>query len=128
MRAVIKEGKLKKLLDEVVVNNLHRGQHDTQSRPWHIVFSDGYYGKFHTAFCELEGSPVKAQLVINIDNTNFVPTSSQGKLIVADTTWSFKKTYTSGTTETGRTAKIIQEIAALRDKLLKQTNKKNNDN
>jgi hypothetical protein len=41
----------------------------------------------------------------------------------------FKKKYTAGATNTGRTAKIIQEIAALRDKLLKQSNKeKNNDN
>lgn len=123
MRAIVTEGKLKDLLDEIVTNNFGRGKKDVQVRPWHIVFSCGYYGEFHTAFCELEGSPVKARVIIDISalrdpflikNILFCcPT-----IIAISADMNKTKKFTPGNSIQSRTRKILYEVARLRDKLL----------
>lgn len=38
-------------------------------RPWYISFACGYYGYYETALCEMEGSPVKAYILVRLDST-----------------------------------------------------------
>lgn len=130
MRAIVTEGKLKDLLDEIVINNFGRGVKDTHERPWHIVFSEGYYGKYYTALCELEGSPVKARVIIDISDlrdcflTKNISICHPSVTAISACMHKTKK-FTPGNSNQSRTKQILYEVASLRDKLLeeKQNNK-----
>lgn len=130
MRAIVTEGKLKDLLDEIVTNNFGRGKKDVQVRPWHIVFSCGYYGEFHTALCELEGSPVKASVIIDISDLRDPILAKniffcRPSIIAISALMNKTKKFTPGNSNQSRTRQILYEVASLRDKLLaeKQNNK-----
>lgn len=39
-------------------------------RPWHITFTRGNYGHLYTALCEMQGSPVRATIIVHLDSSN----------------------------------------------------------
>ena len=123
MRTILERGKLKALLDEVAVKVFHRDQRDTEERPWHVVFSCGCYNEYNTAFCELQGSPVRVSVIIDISEMcryKQNPRNIVGTVLCLSIAMLQKRRFFVSEGEKGRYASILEETFKLRDKLSKK--------
>ena len=67
MKQVLTTGDIKTALDNIVVTKLHRSRGDVASRAWHITFTNSYNGVYGTVLCELQGTPVRATILANVE-------------------------------------------------------------
>lgn len=64
MSIVVHKGRLREYLDSIGSSRVK--YKDFACRPWIITFSSADYGKYSTALCELQGSPVKRTILFDL--------------------------------------------------------------